>query len=347
MKNLWERHIFIKLWKFIILFLIGIFLIFFIIDFSIHSNKLFSSKTLLFKEIFLYYYHNFIFDMNLFCCLSFMLGIIKVIYTMNIKNELLVLQTAGISLYKITRPLFVSAFLLFILSGINFQFLLPKSYMEIENFKNNYTRRERKEKPNPNTILLNDGSKLIYLKLEKNIMTDVFLIKSFDDIWHMKSLDLNSNEAYYVDHFIRDEKLKKIDSFKKYFFPQTSSFQQIKNPIEYQSFLSLISKKIHNQYLSKKEKREVTSHIHHKIISSSIFFLIVIALFPYLVRFSKNNNFFMIITFSLFSFFAFYTIVGSCVILSENSLGKSFLILWGPVFLPSIFFIGKFLKILT
>ncbi len=347
---IWKKWILKEFFKFISFFLIGIFLVYSIIDFSIHSAKIFAHSNTNFLDILIYYYHNFILYLNTFLSLSLLFAIIKIIYKMNSQNELTALQMAGISKYKLSRPIFFIAFILSLLSYMNFEVLSPNSFIAIENFKNSHIRKKVKNKKTISNIVLNDKTTLIYQNYEASNKTlfDVFWIKSKDDIWYIKYLNLKTlpPEGTFVDHIKRnkEKKLVKTESFKSYAFFQMNIEKKIEKaliPINARPISTLFSQK---KYSSLREKAVIRSNLNYKLAMPLLPFLIVLAVFPFCLKFSRNNKVFTILSISLFCFVTFLAFADAFHILAENQVSSPIFIIWAPFIFCFVLFGIKFLK---
>lgn len=348
--KIWQRMIFLDILKFILFFLICSYLIYFTIDFSIHGNRIFSKDSITLFQIFLFYYHNFIIYLNLFSCLALIFSIIKVYYSMNTQNELIALQMSGISKIKLSTPLFMIAAFLSISFYINYEFMTPISTNAIENFKNE-NLRSNKKKEDIHTILLDNGTKVIYHKYDKELI-DVYWVISADDIWHMKTLNPNTvpPQGTYVDHFTREKKnnLIKSESFSSYaFFKITfdKNANMAMQPFENRPISMLYDQFDHHRFSSAKERAQILTQLNYKIAFPLLPFLIVFALIPICTKFSRMNYFFLIIFISLISFIGFFVFLDAITILSENNLGSPFWLIWSPFLILFSFLGWRFIKV--
>ena len=352
--KIWEKMFFKNALKFIFFFSVAIYIIFFILDFSLHGTRFYSHTNATILDIFIYYYHNFITYLNLFLSLALMLSIIKTIYSANINNELTALQVAGISKYKLATPFFFIAFILTSLSYLNNQMLTPKSAKAIEAFKTTYSHSKKRSKASSlRTVLLDDSSKIIYQKYDptKKKILDVFWIKSIDDIWHIKSLSplTTPPQGMFVDHFMRNQENKLVmqESFKSYAFFQMNFDKAASaslEPFEFSPISTLYLQFKNKRYSSSKEKALLLSHLNYKLALPLLPFLIVIALLPFCIRFSRTNHIYMISAVSLFCFIAFFILMDAAIILAENQVGNPFIIIWVPFICSFLFFGKNFIK---
>jgi lipopolysaccharide export LptBFGC system permease protein LptF len=288
--------------------------------------------------------------LNTFLSLALTFAMVRVIYRMNSQNELTALQMAGISKYKLSMPIFFVAFTLSSLSYLNFEILSPTSFKAIENFKNSHIRKKIKRKKTISHIILNDKTTLIYQSYDNfnKTLFDVFWIKSKDDIWYIKYLDLKTKppQGSFVDHMKRNDqnKLVKIESFKSYAFFQMHIEEKIEKaliPFNARPISTLLSQK---KYSSLKEKAVILSNLNYKLAMPLLPILIVLSVFPFCLKFSRNNKGFLILSLSLFGLISFLAFMDSFHILAENQVGSPIFIIWLPFLFCFALFGIKFLK---
>lgn len=350
----WSRWIFSDTLKLIIFFIVCIYFVFFTVDLSIHGSKILIRSSANIFQLIVYYYHNFISYLNLFLCLALMLAIIKVVSSLNVHSELIALQMGGLSRSKLSLPIFAIAFLVSTLSYINYEYLIPHSKEQIEDFKNEFLRtKKRVEKNLINTIFLESGAKIIYQKFDlktKNLF-DLFFIKSSSDIWHAKYLDPYTNppEGKFVDHFIKekDGAFQKKETCATYQFSEIN-FDKIANnslqPYESRPISTLFSQYLSKRYSSSVEKAYALSHLNYKLAMPLVPLILVFALVPICSRFSRSNLVYIIFSLSLIFFIGFYTLMDGALILAENRVASPFLLIWTPIIFCFIFFALKFFR---
>jgi lipopolysaccharide export system permease protein len=349
--KIWEKYIFYKTLKTLLLFFSAIFVIVIAVDFSIHGAKIFAHENISFLLIVKYYLNLFFIQLNLFLSLTFMLSCIKVLSDMNIHRELSALLAASISFKKLFRPFFIIAFIICIISYLNLELFYPKALNFKDNFKETYLKKINTKTPSPNVIYLEDSSKLIYQSYNplNQRLTDVYLIKSFADIWHAKYLYLNKTNAKgaLIDHFIREDNLlRKVTSYKSYDFEDIKLNEKtnIFTPLENRSIITLLKQSL-SKKICNKEKIELLSNLNYKLATPLLPFLIIIAIFPYLIYFNKNLSIFFICIFSMFGFILYHTLMDSALILAENALFSPFVILWLPNLLTISIFVKRYKKL--
>lgn len=352
LSKIWEKKIFFDTLKLLLFFLFSIFLIVVVIDFSIHGAKIFSHSKTASSLIIKYYFNLFFIQLNLFLALTFLLAMIKVLSDMNVHHEITALRMAAISAKKLSRPFFLIAFCISVISYCNFQFFYPKSVSFKDNFKEKYLKKTKYEKKmRPNVIYLEDGAKLVYQKydlLQKKLF-DVYLIKTPTDIWHAKYLTLNEKEAVgkYVDHLTRkNEIFEKTESFQNYTFKdiELDGSSNMFEPFENRSITNLFKQTLAKN-ICRKEKNEILSYLNFKLAMPLVSLITVLAIFPPLITFAKNISIFFISTFAIFGFVIFHTIMESALILAESAARAPYIILWLPLVVFFLIFARKFNKI--
>ncbi len=349
LSKLWERYLFLETLKFLIFFLLAIFSIYIIIDFSTFSTKFFSYSQISIFNILGYYLNLFIKYTHLFLPLTLMLAIIKVLCDMNVHNELTALRVSGISVYQLSRPFFIIAILLTIFTYLNFEYFSTDSLNSVDNFKKSYLKKEeRKKSQKANVIYLEDGTKIVYQNssLKEKELFDVYWIESPDIIWHIKYLKINAPYpiGYYVDQLSRNSfnKFEKKISYDEHHF-STMVFENNNDmlvPYENRSITTLFKQLFFKKVSSPKENAEITSQLNFKLAMPLLSLIIVLAIIPICIKFSKNISIFYICTFALFGFVIFFMMMDAVLILGENQVFTPWIIIWLP-FLASFTFFGR------
>lgn len=350
--KIWEKKLFLNILKISLFFLFAIFTIVIIIDFSLHSAKIFSHSQSSFLMIVKYYFNLFVIQLNLLLSFTFLLAMIKVLSDMNIHHELTALKMGGISSKLLSRPFLIIAIIFSAISYINYQFFYSDSITFKEKFKGTFLKKQSYSKKElPNVIYLIDNTKLIYQKsnIFNKELYDVYYIKSSSDIWHAKSVLINNDiiVGRYVDHLVR-----KNDFFEKEKSYVTYNFKDMKldknaflfTPVENRSISTLFTQS-QGKSICLKEKNELLANFNYKLAMPLTSIFIVFGVFPYLIRFSRNISFFYICAFSIFGFVIFNTIMDSALILAENFTIQPFIIIWLPVVSTSSICLKKYIKI--
>ncbi|MGD2168636.1 MAG: LptF/LptG family permease [Chlamydiota bacterium] len=341
MKKIWKKKVFFDGLKLFLLFLLLFILTYVFVDFSIRGSKL---GRLPLVQILVYYLSQIAFSLEVFIPLSFLFALVTVLSRMNRHRELIAFQIAGLSKAKLISPLFFLTVLISFFSFINENHLIPLSSKNNQEYQDSSLKL--KDTGSIQSIRLEDKSHLIYLHFsnETNEANDVFLIRSFSDIWHIDQLMvaplfLGKN----VDHFVRDDNfnLIKTDSYETYEFKDLKvdkrSFQETFTPYENRSLYSLIS---HKFFASKKEKVSIKTMLHYKAVMVFLPFIIFLAIPPFCMKYSRDFTSFKILAISLFTFACFFAALNAVVLLCENQMISPLIGCWTiPLCLLSLGFL--------
>jgi lipopolysaccharide export system permease protein len=353
--KIWKKHLLLELLKFMAFFLLGCFILYTIIDFSLHSRRFLSyGKNLEFLPI--YYLSLFFNNLSLFLPLALLLSMIKILSHMNQKGELVSLQMGGLSLRKLFAPIGFVALLSTIILYANFEFFYPVTSQRVDAYQASSLKKKKHKASAINVLLLKDGSKLIYHAFDyKNLeLKDIFWIKSLDEVWHINTLKLASTaqEGLFVDVLIRgknDGLLQKENSFEHYPFKFKFKTATASNatPPENRSLSSLLQQLFTLNFSSQKEKTALLTQLNFKLALPLLPLLIAIALFPLCVKFSRNLPTFFIATLALLGAVIFFAMLDASLILGENGVVSPVAIVWIPFALLFLFFGKRFIRCAT
>lgn len=334
--NVWERYFFKEWLKVFLLFLGCFYFLYVLIDLSAHT-KVFHQNTIRYVDILLYYLCQFTRRADILIPFALLIGVIKVLTTLNQRNELVVLVTSGIPLKRLLRPFFAASILCMTLLYFNFQWVTPKSLQQLQSFEDHFFRDKTKKEDSSlvHHLFLEDHSLLIYRTYDpiQNAFIDAFWIHSLDDLYRIKALYPYEKIAKgtYVDHLIRASSGTLIhkNSFETFTFPQMTfegkSLYAASHPPRWQTFTQLAShipwRQIYFGFgkMSDREAQAV-SCFYYKLLFPLVCLLCVICPAPFAMRFSRFLPIFFIYCFSLFGMIAFFTLVNSSVILGESQV---------------------------
>jgi lipopolysaccharide export LptBFGC system permease protein LptF len=323
------------------LILLGLFSVYVLVDLSIHSVRFFASKADL-PGLLLYYVHSFSIELNLFLALAFLLSILRVLFHVMRHSESISLSMAGISNQRLMRPMFLLASLLCLLSYANAEWVVPHALDSMAAFRDHHMKQKNQlKKEHVHAVSLSDGSEIVYFRyvasrLDRhlNALFDVYWVRSLQDIWHMKKLELTSPNltGHFVDHFVREEggAMVKSESYDIHPFSDLplSSDQALQKfaPFEQRPLSTLFLQSFSNGA----DRQMIRTHLHHKLGTPLLPILITFALPPFLLSFSRQKRTYLIAACSLFALFAFITILDGMLILGENHVIWPSLATWGP-----------------
>lgn len=349
--SIWMRHLLIRLFSTASFILFCLFGVYAIIDLSIHSVRFFAGGKAGALAVLLYYLHSFSLHLDLFFSLAFILSALKVLFDLAHHFELIALQMAGLSKRRLARPLFILAAVMICLSYANAQWLAPDAQESIDHFRNEHAKRKKRTAQEyVHSVTLDDGSVVVYQRFDphqKNL-SDVYWIRSENEIWHIKILELNrsSLSGRFVDRLARNDlgQIAVAESFDCRPMPdlplEAAQAQQRFIPVENRPLAMLLL-----QSFSKCADVEmVRAHLHYKLAMPLMPILIALALPPVLLRFSRQSAAFLIAACSLFALIAFLTILDGMLILAENHVLSSVLAIWTPWILCLSVALRRFLR---
>lgn len=322
MLKTWERYFFREILKLFFFFLFSFFFLYSLIEYSMRMDDFFKDNNLQIREVVLYYVNQFLKRLDFLLPMALLLSTIKVLTTLTTRNEWIVLQAAGLSTRRLLRPFFTAAIACTLIGYANFEYFLPSALRHIDEFRINHFHgshlAQRRELIH--LIPLNDSTKLIYQTYDKenHRLFDVLWIKSIDDIWRMKYLDADPANpvAEFVDHIVRTPSglLEKAASHDKivlnelHWHPRMARKGLI--PFDQRSISELATLRA-AVTKSPYEAPKISSALSFKIAIPLLSPLIVVALAPFCLIFSRHRHFFFLYAIGLFSLFACYMLIDS------------------------------------
>ncbi|HSX03480.1 MAG TPA: LptF/LptG family permease [Rhabdochlamydiaceae bacterium] len=354
--KIWQRYFLREFFKIFFLFLFCFYFLYIAIDYCLHIQDFVQHAELQFSKICAYYLFQFVKRADLLIPLALLISTIKVLCSFNNCLELLAFQIGGIELKKFLRPLLVVAFISSLLNLTLEEFVLPHSLNAIDRFYDAHLRHSYSKRKEPLHILhLNDHSKLVYQYYDaaKQAFFDVIWIKNSNDIWRMKylSADPQNPLGQYVDHLERnnDGFFEKKESSKEYFLKDLKWQRDLPRkgfvPFENRSLLELSKQLFGSQHLSRYETAEIQTQLFFKIAMPFLCLLVVIAVCPSCIKYSRNNSPFFLYSIALFSFISFYAFMDAAVILGENRTFSPLWTIFSPFFAAFSFFGYRFVRI--
>jgi lipopolysaccharide export system permease protein len=346
--KIWQKHILGKLIKTFFFLLFCIFAIYVIVDLSIHGVRFLSKSGWI--EVARYYLHTFATLLDLFLSLSFLLSTLRVLFALNAAREIVALQMAGLSKKKLLTPFFLFAGFLSLISYANSQWLSPSSEDSAQEFKISVKPKkyQKPKKIRVNSAVLEDGSELVYQSYDpsKNELYDVFWIRTPNDIWHVKHLELSPVQGRQVNHLTRNsaKQFENAESFASLALPQLPWNEELVLQkfvcFENRPLLTLLKQA--SAYSA--EKASLFTHLYYKVFVPLTPFLVLIAIGPLALRFSRNHPLFLIVAASIFSLIALKIILEGMLILGETQVLPAFIAIFGPFAIVLSFSLPSFVR---
>lgn len=356
MTKIWERYILRELFKLFALFLFGFYFLYVVIDYSAHMQDLALGSKLSLLKIIQYYLLQFVKRMDILLPLALLISSIKVLCQLNQNKELLAFQSAGLKLKKLASPLFfVGALLVVINLGVN-QFVVPSSLNFIDKFHDAHLRHSFRGKRTEalHVMHLDDHSKLVYQYYDsaKEAFFDVIWIKNPDDLWHMRYLKADPEDAQgeWVDHLQKkgDGSFEKTESYPSWVFDElqwnTDTPRQGFIPFENRSIEDLWRIYKTDPLLTLYEQQEVITQILFKLIMPFLSLLVLIAIIPFCTSSSKNIPQFLTFSIGIFSFVAFIALMDAAVIIGESGTISPYIAILSPFILLLSMFGWRYLR---
>lgn len=354
--KLWEKYFFLETIKVFLFVLFSFFFLYSILDYATHMEDFIKKDSLQLKDLLLFYLNHFLKRADLLLPLALLVATIKVLTSLNIKHEWMVLQVAGIKTRRLLRPFFVVAFICCLFNWVNFQYLLPSSLTAIKEFHiKNFTHSHRAKRQELMHISkLKDHSKLVYQSYDakKNAFFDVLWVRSVDDIWRIKFLNADPMKPIgsYVDHLTRNKQgfLEKQDSYEHCLLPDlkwdSKTLGNSLVPFENFSIKALWKQLSQKTPATQYETPKILSQLFLKLALPLLSLIVVLAVIPWCISFSRALNTFMIYAISLFSLLIFYMLLDAMIILGENNVIPPFIAIFSPFALGGLIFTRNFLR---
>jgi len=354
--KIWQRYIFREFFKFVFFFLFCFYLIYVVIDFSIHLNDFVHGKQIGMWNVAKYYGFQFVKRADILLPLATLLGAIKILCELNVNNELVAFQSAGVRLKELLRPLFLSSFLFCLINiGVN-EFAVPQSLRFIDKFYDAHIGHSfRSTKSTPLHIMhLDDHTKLVYQYYDaaKEAFFDVIWIKSADDLWRMKYLkaDPENPHGEYVDHLVRGSSggFEKVESALDHVFIDLSWSKDLPRrgyiPFENRSITELWSLMRGEPHMTSYEKQGALTQLLFKVTMPLLCILTLMAVIPACLKPSRLLPQFSIYSLSIFGFVAFVAFMDAAVIIGESDTLSPYAAIFAPFALCFGIFGWRFAK---
>lgn len=347
--KIWQRHLLGQLIKTFVFLLCCLFTIYVIVDLAIHGVRFISSEKTTCREVCFYYLQTFSALLELFLTLTFLLASMRVLFDLNEHRELVALQMAGLSRKRLLAPFFLFAAFISAICYINSQWFAPDAQDVADAFMIAHKPLPKKTKRiHVYSISLEDDSELVYQSFdrEKQELFDVFWIRTPSDIWHMKYLEIAPLQGRFVNHLTRNhnKQLEKSESFILKNFPELpwdeGAILQKFVPFENRPISALLAASASDSA----ERPSVLSHLYYKLLVPLMPFLVLFAIGPISIHFSRNRPLFLIAAKALFGFIALKVILDGMLILGENQVLPAVIAICAPIVLVLAFSLPSFVR---
>lgn len=352
--KIWQRAFFFNTLTVLFFFLFAFWGLYVLIDYASHTGNFHHHQTQLkLKELALYYSVELIRRSEALLPFAILIATIRVITKLNVRNELVALLAAGISMKKLLRPfLFVGLLGVFFLY-LNEEFLIPwakeSSNVTIENSAADYTLKS--ESPSAHHVTLEDDTLLIFQQYRRgeNLFYDTWWVRSIDEIWRIKTISgtppFLATEGEILKRN-REGQLISKGRFKQMELPdirfnQKRLLETLTQP-EDLSISELASKR--KEVSSQKEARIETA-FWRKMLLPWLALFAVIGPAPLCVIFSRRLNVFFIYTISLFGLVFIYIVMNAATTLAERQVYSPMVALVTPFAVIALVLLFRWFKI--
>ena len=352
---IWQRYFLREICKVFFLFLFGFFFLYAAIDYSVHMQDFLKDKKLQLLDLALYYGFQFIKRATLIVPLALLIATIKVMTSFAAHKEWMALQVAGVSFKRLMRPFLLVSVLCALFNGLSAEFLVPKSLGFLDKFYYEHLKHSKPENKSHavQSITLLDNSKLIYQTRDPKtgIFFDVIWLRSIDEIWKMRSLEVGSSGATgrYIDKIVRTKPgvFEKRESFLEKTFPEIAWEKSYvrKGYVPYENrSLSTLFRMSFAEKATSYAKMELLSQFYYKCAMPALSILVVLAIAPFCIRHARGAPVFFLYASGLFAFIGFFTLMDAALILGENRIAHPAVAILLPLTLCSAPFIWKFAR---
>ncbi len=326
---IWKRYFYKEIIKTYCLFLFGFFALYVAIDVMTHLKDLRAGNTSLSVWV-TYYLCTFSRRLDVLVPFTVLLGTIRILLSLQMRNELVALLVSGLPMRVLFRPFIVAACAASLLLYVNFQYLLPKAQPKALAIQENDFGKTKAaaEEPAIREVLLKDASRMFYSDYNPIVrqFSDVFWIVSMDRVYHMQTLNCMEEHPVgrNVDLIVRDDtgKMVKqssttIETFTTMQFDEESLQNSVQLPKD-QSISTLISQtELYGKSMSDRAI-DVRSFLIYKLTFPLICLLAAIAPAFYCLSFRRDMPQFMIYLVSLGALFCFFLLLQVAFVLAKS-----------------------------
>ncbi len=348
---IWKKYFIKELAKVFFLFIGSFYFLYVLIDYSAHS-KTFHQEGIRHVDILLYYLFQLANRADILVPIALLIATVKVLTTLNVRNEIVALLAGGVPLKTLMRPFLLAGALSAALLYFNFQFIQPHSLALLDGFEDRFFKEHSNQEP-IGALPLMDGSLLIYQKFDAETQGffDNYWVKSSDLVYRIQTLYPYEKVPFGEGIAIlkREEgQLKRIKAFDSMFFPEIQfdarALYTAIHPPRSQSLTELFSHLRWRGALKDKEA-EAATIFFYKLMIPLASILVIFAPAPFCLRFGRHHPVFFIYALSLFGIITFFTFVNGCVILGESQVIPPFWAILTPLVLFFGFFGWKYAKL--
>ncbi|MGE3954244.1 MAG: LptF/LptG family permease [Parachlamydiales bacterium] len=328
--KLWQRYFFYETAKMVAFTTAALYLLFVVIDLSLHSKLLGLVSG---DQLLRYYLAQFSKRAALLLPFSLLIAGIKVLTTLTIRGETVALLSSGVPMRRLLSPLLLAATLVILSLYANEELLYPRATRAIERFEGHYLRHKGGE-PGLYQIALADGSTLLYAKREGDRLHDLFWIRGPKEIVHIEELELGGSPiGLNVDYLQRGAQgaltlAKRAPRAPLEGLPLAHG--KLPKPLAPPDQLPLLTlarqPRGHTDYGA-----ELATTLHQKLAQPLICLLAILGPAPFCLSFSRQKAVFLIYALSIGLFLSLATLMDAAAILGTHHTLPPAVAIWSPL----------------
>ncbi len=356
--KIWERYFVKEMLKTFLLFVVGFYGLYALVDYATHSRTFNSHhNSFQWEDILVYYCMQFVEVSEVLIPFGLLLATIKTLCQFNIHNELVALMTSGLTIKRLMRPFLFMGCVFTALMYLNTEFILPKAMNQIKFFETTKKGSKALSSQSVKHIMLEDRSTILFQEYDsiQHYFFDAYWIRSVNDIYRIKYLYPNEKIpiGYSVDHFTRDKNgdLVEKEVFDQKIFPSIKFnkkvlFETITTPDE-QSYIHLWNQLPKGNQLQSEKEAEMLTVFYSKLAMPWFCLLAVLVPIPLCIKFTRHLQTFFIYAISIFGLVGLFLVMDAALVLGKRQVLSPFYVVWVPFFLAFSFIGIRYLKIVN
>ena len=351
--SIWERYFLRQMIQTFVLFLIGFYGIYVLIDYSNHAAS-FKHYHFTFIDVVRFYGYEFAARATVLVPFAILIACVRTLCSLNTNNELVALMASGIRLKRLLRPFIAFGLFFTLLMYLNTQIFEPLAAKQNTKLEQARSKAKQKKYFPVQHMTLEDRSSLIFQSFDDPTQAffDAYWVRSIDDIYRVRHLFPNESppRGEFVEHLQRNAKgaillTETLPSrtFPEMHFNQEQLIESIVSP-ETQSLSVLWNNRPKNTTKLNEKEAFLLTTFYYKLAMPWLCLLAVIAPTPFCIRFSRTLPIFFIYALSIFGLVAFYLVMDAASVLGERQALSPAAAIWVPFFFFLTIFGYRFIK---
>ena len=312
--GVWDILLFKRILTNVLLFLTCFFFLYILID---YSSRISGIATMRHAPLLLFKYYGSVFIKRLEVLLPFalMLGTIRTFQILYRERGFVAALGSGTGLKRLLRPFYLVGFLSFLLLLASEQWFIPHALKEINAIESlHFYGKGIGEIHQKLAVQTEDGGRLFFARIEpfERRLNEVYYLPSWHEMVHMETLDLSKEvpTGQFVDYFVQNNEGWKLQRREvESTFPTLSiAWEELFGLVAQPNQLPITTlvDKVKNEGASPLEMSEISTTLTKKLLFPALPFLVICALIPFGVSFSRNVSFSALYGGGLFLFLTVY-----------------------------------------